>query len=266
MNPLPADSPAGEGWQAEPKPAGAGWSNRKFLAALVFVLAFHVALIFLFGTRKPIAPRSLGPVPHLRLADPANEFIALDNPTLFARPNPHDVVSAFWRRLPPRPRGEYTWTENPRYLPPPAADLGASFRAFVASRSPVEPPLNFKPEAGVIEPSVTGENTMPPASTDQISGDLAGRPVLHAAALPLLPRNDVIAPTTVQALVDASGRVVSAVVLKTGGDHDADQLAVQLAREFRFAPAPRLMFGDIQFIWHTVPLTATNEAAPSFQP
>jgi TonB family protein len=265
MTPPPADTPSGPGWPVGPKPPGAGWSNRKFLAALGLVLAFHVALIFLFGARKPIVPRPLGPIPHLRLADPANEFIALGNPTLFALPNPHDVVSAFWRRLPPRPPGEYTWTENPRYLPPPSADLGASFRAFVASRGPVELPLDFKPEPSVIEPSMADGNTMPRATTDQISGGLAGRPVRHAAALPLLPRNDVIAPTTVQALVDVSGRVVSAVVLKTSGDHDADQLAAQLAREFRFAPAPRMTFGDLQFNWHTVPLTTTNEPA-SFSP
>jgi hypothetical protein len=38
----------------------------------------------------------------------------------------------------------------------------------------------------------------------------------------------------------------------------ADQLALQLARQLRFAPAPQLMFGRIIFNWHTVPVTTNN--------
>jgi hypothetical protein len=39
----------------------------------------------------------------------------------------------------------------------------------------------------------------------------------------------------------------------------ADQRALQLARDLRFAPASRLMFGEITFTWHTVPMTSTND-------
>ncbi len=84
--------------------------------------------------------------------------------------------------------------------------------------------------------------------------------MLHPAALvpPPLPRNDVLAPSTVQLLVDTAGNVASAVVPEPNADHDydADQLALQLVRNLRFAPAPRLMFGEITFTWHTVPTNA----------
>jgi len=262
MNPPSADSPTlSPSWLAAPPPPDQGWPNRQFLLAIGFVLAFHVALIFLFGTRKPVVPRPAAHVPHLRLAAGADEFIALDNPTLFALPNPHDVVSAFWRHLPPLPSAPYTWTENPRYLPPPTADLGANFRSLVPNRPPAELSLNFKPEPELSEPPAPEESPMPQATTAQISGDLAGRRVLNAVALPVLPRDNVIAPTTVQALVDGSGNVISTVVLQTSGDHDADQRAVQLTHGYRFAPASNLMFGDLRFLWHTVPLPATNGPA-----
>jgi outer membrane biosynthesis protein TonB len=67
----------------------------------------------------------------------------------------------------------------------------------------------------------------------------------------------VIAPSKVQALVDTAGNV-SPVLLESSANAAADQIALQLARNLRFAPAPRLMFGEIIFTWHTVPVTATN--------
>ena len=113
--------------------------------------------------------------------------------------------------------------------------------------------LNFKPEPKLILPDLAFENAMPHVTTMQISGELGQRRLLHADALPSLPRNDVIAPSSVQAVVEPSGNVASAVVLEPNGDSDADQMALKLARDLRFAPAPRLTLGEIAFAWHTVP-------------
>jgi TonB family protein len=98
-------------------------------------------------------------------------------------------------------------------------------------------------------------------TTRHISGDLAHRSLANskAIALPSLPRNDVIGASTVQVLVDAAGNVASAVVLEPNADPEADQLALQLVRTLRFAPAPRLTFGEITFTWHCVPVMTTNE-------
>jgi hypothetical protein len=129
---------------------------------------------------------------------------------------------------------------------------------------PPEMPLNFKPEPKLSEPVIAVDDAMPPATTMQISGELSQRRWFNQIELPSLPWNDVIAPSKVQALVDPAGNVVSAVLLPDNGieaaaHYDlADQLALQLARSLRFAPAPRLMFGEIIFNWHTVPLTTTN--------
>jgi TonB family protein len=63
----------------------------------------------------------------------------------------------------------------------------------------------------------------------------------------------------VQALVDTAGNVASAVVVEPNAAPEADQLALQLVRNLRFAPAAHLTFGEITFTWHTVPLLNTNE-------
>ena len=92
----------------------------------------------------------------------------------------------------------------------------------------------------------------------QISGELAQRPLLSQVELPSIPVNDVIPPSKVQALVDTAGNVASAVLLESSKLDTADQRALQIARNLRFAPAPRLMFGEITFTWHTVPVASTN--------
>ena len=70
--------------------------------------------------------------------------------------------------------------------------------------------------------------------------------------------NDVIAPSKVQVLVDEAGNGASVVVLESSGLPEADQRALRLARNLRFAPAPALTFGEITFRWHTLPAASTN--------
>jgi TonB family protein len=246
----------GGSWLAGPKPPGAGWTQNKFVFLITFVFALHVALIFILGGKKPIVPRTVTNVPRLQLADNAGELIALDDPTLFARPNAHDFVTAFWQRPQIVAPPNFDWTEAPRYLPPPAEKLGASFREFMQSNRPPERALNFKPEPRMSEAVVNFDSALPPATTLQISGELARRRQLNPVELPSIPVNDVIPPSKVQALVDPAGNIASAVLLESSANNDADQLALKLVRNLRFAPAPRLMFGEIIFNWHTVPTNA----------
>lgn len=257
-----APPPQSEGWPAEPKPPGEGWSQRKFVFLIAFVLAVHVSLISIFETKKQIVPRTATNVPHWQLADRANELIALGDPTLFARPNVHDFVSAFWQRTPSVQQPTNNWTEAPRYLLPAPETLGAAFLDFMQTNRSAEMPLVFKSEPKWIEPASAGNDAMPSATTLRIAGELAQRRLLNQIELPSIFVNDVIAPSIVQALVDTAGNVASTVLLPdnsieaTAHYEKADQLALQLARNLRFAPAPRLMFGEIIFNWHTVPTNA----------
>jgi hypothetical protein len=266
------NSPEGN-WLPGPTPPTEGWSRKTFLAVLAFVFAFHVALIILFGTKKPILPVPVTQVPHLQLANAADEFIALNDPTLFARPNAHELVTAFWRHTEPVPPPNFRWTESPLYLtnapndPGAAFHAGAAFHEFVQDSRSAVLPLNLKPAPQPIAPRLSLENTaMPQATAMEISGDLAQRQLLNPIPWPSWPRNDVIAPSKVQVLADATGNVFSEVLLRSGPDSsvdkDADQLALQLARRLRFAPGPGLTFGEITFLWHTVPTNAVPAQAP----
>lgn len=263
MNHLPAESPAlappaqGESWPAGPNPPGEGWTRNRFIFFVAFAFALHVALIVMFGTKNQIVPRAAANVPHLQLADRANQFIALTDPTLFARANAHDFVTKFWQRPPVVRQPNFSWTEDPRYLPPVPDNFGAVFCEFMETNPAPETPPDFKPAPSLSVPVSPLAETMPQATTMQISGELAPR-LLNQIELPSIPVNNVIPPSVVQALVDTTGLVASTVLLESSTSTDADQLALQLARGLRFAPAPKLMFGDITFNWHTVPVTATN--------
>jgi TonB family protein len=261
--PVPPPPPA-ESWLPGPKPPDEGWTPRKFYLVLGFVFVFHVALIFLFGTKKPIVPRVVTGVPQLQLADNTDEFIELGDPTLFARPNAHDLVTAFWRRPPTvrQPNFNREEQEPPRYLAPAPEDFGAVFRDYMRNHAAVELTLNFKPEPKVILPETVFASAMPQATTMQISIELRQRGLVRSHGLPSLSYNDVIAPSKVQALVDPAGNVTSSVVLESSGDDAADQRALQLTRNLRFAPAPRLTFGEITFTWHTVPTNAAPINVP----
>jgi len=271
MSDASANSPAlppsqTEGWLEGPLPPREGWTTRKFIFLICFVFVFHVALVVLFGTKKQSIPRPVGNIPHLQLADGGNELIALGDPTLFARPNLHDVVTEYWRHVTPPTPPNFNWTEDPRYLLPAPVNFGATFEGFIQSTKPGEYPLNFKSEPKLVIPPAPADNSLPLATTMRISGDLVHRRLLSTIELPALPRNDVVAPSTIQALVDQAGNVASAVVLKSAMDNtrdtDADQAAAQLVRNLRFAPAPALMFGQITIVWHTVPTNAVPATTP----
>lgn len=258
----PAIPPPAESWLMEPKPADERWTNRKFIFVVVLVLGFHLALIFLFGTKKQIVPVLVGPMPHLQLADGVSELIALSNPTLFARPNAHDLVSSFWRQPPAAPQTSFDWPKLSHYLAPDPTGFGSVFHEFVQNSRPAEAPVDFKPQPAVILPEMDLVNPVPQNTTLRFSDELVRRPLLETISPPVWPRNDVIEPSTVQVLVDSDGMVDSSVVLKSSRDNGADQLALQLVRRLRFAPARQLMFGEITFFWCTVPTNAPPAQVP----
>ena len=85
MNTATASNAAGDakkGSNGQPAP-GHGWPRRQLIQLIFVVFIVHVALIFVFGARKPITPRQTKKVPQLTLADGQNELLALDDPDAF---------------------------------------------------------------------------------------------------------------------------------------------------------------------------------------
>jgi TonB family protein len=240
-----------------PPAAGSGWKKFSLFVALAFVV--QLTLVFLLGAKKNAAPRAVNNVPVFQLAGNGSELVWLTDPTLFVLPQPEDFAAAGWPPPPAVTNLLFRYTEAPSFLASPAvSSLGAAFKTFMRTNqvAPFQP--GFKPEPQLFMPEMAIESLLPQISTWHLAGEIAGRQILNTFSAPTLAVNDVIAPSRVQLLVDTDGTVASAVLLESSGYDAADQQALELARTLRFAPADRLMFGEIDFNWHTVPVTTTN--------
>ncbi len=252
---------------AEPSPFVApppaeGWGWKKVLFVFLLAVAAHLAFVFLFGAKKTPPRRTVKNVPVFHLADNASELVRLTDPTLFARPHAEDFPAGLMSGMPALAATEFHWTEAPPFLTNDAKGLGAAFSAFMQTNRLETPPLRFKPEPQLAAPAINLDPGWPQNSSWSLAGALAGRRVLNEVSVPSQSVNGVIAPSRVQLLVSPDGDVVSAVLVDDGEyaatDHyaPADQTALALARALRFAPASKLVFGEIIFTWHTVPVNA----------
>jgi len=274
---------AGLNSPVETKPRTKGsWPLSRWLMLIALVFVAHVALIFAFGERKPAAPRVVTNVPELKLAANSAEWLALNDPTLFAQPNLAGFAGLALKP-PPVEFHRLEWTESPHWLPLPVTELGGTFSQFMQTNQFVASQFESKPPPQFTTPAVLVEPALAKASTMRIEGGLTRRQLLAPVKLPSWPYADVIAPSKVQVLVNAAGNVVSAVLLPSDNpaeatmahDADADQRALELARTARFAPlagvnvsitadpAAHLTLGQLIFDWHAVALPMTNAPAGS---
>lgn len=238
------------------------WPLSRWLWLIALVLVAHLALIFIFGGRKPITPRPVTNVPRLELTDGSAEWLALNNPTLFALPQREGFAGPAWLEPPPLVFQWPEWaTETPRWLQLPAGELGAVFSQFMQTnrlatfRLPLRPPPRFTVPVVPLEPVFAQTSTL------RVEGDLAKRHLLTPLKLPSWPYTDILQPSKVQVLVSKAGYVMSEVLLSSSGDDKADQHALEVARAARFAPAASLTIGKLIFDWRTVPTPATNAPA-----
>ena len=277
MSELHADSPGlglGEPTRAAPaalprqEQSGQGWRLSRWLILIALVIAVHVGLLYMFGARKPIVPRVAADAPVWKLAGRPDEFLALDDPTLFALPHPGEFVAAIWPQAAAANRMSFRWAEAPRWLPVSAGKLMTVFRRFMQTNLVTGLPLQLKPPARLSMPSQPLEPALAQVSTMRLEGDLTQRRLLTPMNLPSLPYANVIAPSKVQLLVNEAGNVISAIILPSDNNLEAlnrydaaDRRALDFARAARFAPTPRLTIGRMIFNWHTIPPPVTNSPA-----
>ncbi|HSY17499.1 MAG TPA: hypothetical protein VK815_04155, partial [Candidatus Acidoferrales bacterium] len=199
-----------------------------------------------------------------------DDLMELDNPALFALPNPRDFAAAIWQQAPVITPPSFRWQARPGELTlPNPENLGAAFNGFIQTNQFGDFQLDFKPPPLLVELAAPAGPALPQASVLQISGALAHRRLLAKPALPSLEFNDVIAPSKVQVTVDQIGSVIGAVLLPAdnaieaaGRSPKGDTNAVALALSLKFAPAAQLMLGEVTFYWHITPLTSTNAPNP----
>lgn len=264
------------------------WTWTRWLAIVVIVFVGHVLLIFIFGARKPVPSTQVKNVPMLTLVgESSGGWVGLKNATLYALPDRSGFAGLMWMRIPPPGFHKQDWTEDPRWLTAtdslPVNQLGSAFHHFVQTNGFARVPTEFNLPPVSVAPAVSAQPPFARGSTLEIEGEVAKRGPFSALKLPSWPFADAIAPSVVQVVVDAGGRVVSAVLLPPENysetpyleappvrDSDADQYAVGLARSVRFAPlvsgagsvesnpAMHLSVGLLIFNWQAVPVTTTN--------
>ena len=225
--------------------------RRRWLIWAAVIFAAQAGFIFWLGAKHPIAARPPHSLPPIALADSYNaELAALRDPTLFALPHRHGFSGSAWAFM---PRSEFVaadWDEPLRTLPLPAEKLGASFRQLLvdARTAPLPVAEKIEPQTAALD-LAAGPAWLPTNSTLRVEGALT---LASPPELPSWPAADVLAASEVRVLVDAAGRVMSAVLLKSCGLNDADQKALELARAAQFQPPAGLSLGRMILQWHTV--------------
>jgi hypothetical protein len=244
------------------------WTARRWWTLVALVFLAQVVLLFALGAKKLPPVRPVLQVPVLQMAAVTNdEFMALNDPTLFAQPQTNDFGAAIRRRIPPVQTNSYRWQEPPGWLrlPPAVESLGMALGRFMQTNQLAVWALDLKPPPVYSEPTAPAAAPPSRVSTLELRDALAQRVLLNPPDLTNWPAADVILPSRVQVLVDAAGRVFSAVLLPADygleavvRDERADQAALALARAARFAPAGQVTLGQMIFHWQGVPAPATT--------
>jgi TonB family protein len=252
------------------------WPHRKWWAGFSLVLALQISLIFLLSDRAPAKVRRPSLVPRLQfVGDGSAEFLALNDPTLFARPHAQGFAGGAWLKMPRLESRQFDWSEPTNWLAltlnqvrplKPLTEVGPSGASLVAS---IPQPRLSQP--GVLPPTAAREE-----SAWRLEGDLRSRALATSLDLPSWAHSELLTNTIVRLMVDAEGRVFSAPILLTSSNHKpADDFALAAARSLRFEPTNRdsarshqadLTYGTLVFEWQTIPAPPTNAAPPVVQP
>ena len=245
----------------------------------LFIFLLHAFAVFWFEERRDSTPLRQKPPPFLFLSSDSNsdfrlnQSIALHDPTLFSLPHAQGFSGGAWLQLrPPLPKLT-NWSAPPEWLDLPVEQLGQSLNSYVATNRPSEEQL-----LGALRETRTPEVRIPDQpvvtrTTVKIEGGLAARKLTRAPDLPPVTFSDLLRRTVVTVSVNGDGMVETVAVISPSGSKSADAKAVELTREFEFAPfsireahlrataAPTI--GRFVFTWQVLPPTNTTPVTAS---
>ena len=251
------------------------WTRARWLSAFGLVMVLQAALILLLSRRpsisrpQPDAPLTVSLVAAAPAGTVMDEWLALDDPTLFALPDARAFSGPAWLRVPRLKHRSQDWTEPVPWRTQSVHELGATFSAFMRTNLPGPRLLADKP------PPPVSEVNVPPVplrsqSAVRIEGDLASRGLLNAIKVPSIEHTNILRSTVVRVRVDMRGRIFShPIVMESSGSEAIDRQALEQVRTLRFKPAmagdanrpPKdstLTSGSVVFEWHWVERRATN--------
>lgn len=251
------------------------WSPRRWLYTVVALVMAQVGFILSMGERiRPDPSRPpFSTAVHLVLEEGSRQQLAdmpgVSDPTLLALPSIRGFSGAAWMQFVTPDFRPPDWTNAPHWLPLDESSLGHAFEQFVGTNQPPPIQLASKPlPPPRAEPNFPNE-PLPQFSRLRIEGELMNRPLIQPLELRSWEYTDMLSNTTVQAVVDADGRTLSARLTASSGYQKADAFALTATTGARFQPradgdgSKGLSWGRLVFFWHTLPIPATNlSAAP----
>lgn len=251
------------------------WSRQRWMVAILLIFASQVGLIFWLSDSTPTTRRQPAFAPTFQPAPRSQaELIAIQNPTLFALPQPESfsglALARQNRDLHSILNRSFQWTNLPALLELTRSQLDNSFDLLMQQHRPV-----FRHRLPLATPELTLPMAEPlpggpQASQLHLTGTLAQRQLLARPALPGFAATDLLSNTVVRLAVSPEGLAISSVLSAKSGSVAADTYALDLARSLRFAsknpgaepseaPQPgELDWGTIVFEWAALPITSTN--------
>jgi hypothetical protein len=246
-----------------PAPEKSGWSRARWTLVILFIAAVQTAAVFFFSAPAE-RTRIAEPSPAFRLAQGLEtDFLALNDPTLFALPHREGFSGLAW--LSPIPVAYKTndWSQAPEFLPLANEPLVGVFQnLFVTNQAESAQALRLDPIRILLPRTEQLDNQEAGRSTLRWTGELAHRPIRKELVLPLIQTDTLVTNTEVQVLVGADGWPLSFTLLNPGPPTPADQEALELIRQVRFEPLPadpqtplnrQVMFGIAVFEWAAAP-------------
>jgi TonB family protein len=249
------------------------WNWRRWVMFFVLIFATQLLLIYFLSannrapSRREIQHVAVEVFPKQLTESEFTETFLASDPTLFVLPNRHGFSGSAWLKVPSRNYDLVEQTKPSFWLGLDSEQLGTTVGQFIRTNilSTLQTSENPTPEIFVSQ--------MPDAlayaktnSTFRFEGNLAARKLNHLPKLESQHHTDILSNSVVQIAVDKSGAVISTRLISRSGKNDSDRSALETARQLQFAPGKEIVWGNLIFDWHTIPVASTNSAVKTSAP
>lgn len=242
------------------------WNGRRWLMFFVLIFAAQLLLIYILSAHNR-AP-SPHEVPHVSVEvfpkqlteSQFTEIFLESDPTLFVLPNRHGFSGSAWLNISPRNYDLIEQAKPPFWLGLDSEQLGNAMTRFIQTNTLSPLPASESPKPGIFltqsDPSAYAKTN----SLLRIEGDLAVRKPIQLPTLKSWPHSDILSNSIAQIAVNKSGMVISTRLISRSGNIDADRFALETGRQLQFTPGKEIVWGNLIFDWHTLPIVNTNNA------
>lgn len=183
----------------------------------------------------------------------------VSDPRLFALPDSSGFSGVAARALPTPEYRLAEWSGRPRWL------SASTPNALGSVPTVASPPISTRPTLPLTLPASTNTpRALASQSSASLRGDLAQRPFTAVGELLPAAGSDALSATVIELAVSASGDVMSARLVSSSGNRDADTQALAWARTLTFAAAGAIVSpsasdpqtwtqGELVVIWSVQP-------------